>query len=362
MARQIPKTGSKLISAPSHLQPKANFLGKVIVTGGSGFIGRNTIPVLIEQGYEVIAWARSSKTADYWQQLGVRVEIGDLSEIASLKYANESVTAIIHLGGIVAPNSRAETFAANVDTTESIVNGISRWQTPPRFVFVSSLAASGACINEVPRREVDPCQPRSIYGQSKAAAEKALATFADRVPISIARPPGVFGPWDRNLLTLFQSVRWRINLVGISRRFRYSFVHAQDLAYGLIAVLRSGKHLIGADDTSAQGIYFLADPQGVSFVELANMIANSLDIGPPVHVTVPSPICHAVATLSQFYGQIRNQPVYLNRDKMREAVAGSWVCNSSRANEELGFAVTRKLSDRIIDTADWYRKQNWIAK
>jgi nucleoside-diphosphate-sugar epimerase len=344
------------------LQQKANFLGKVIVTGGSGFIGRNVIPGLIEQGHEVIAWARSPQTAEFWQQRGVRVEIGDLSDIASSKYASECISTIIHLAAIVAPNSRAETFAANVDTTERIVNGVSRWQTPPRFLFVSSLAASGPCINEVPRREIDPCQPRSIYGESKAAAEKMLATFADRVPISIARPPGVFGPWDRNLLTLFQSVRRRINLVGISQQFRYSFVHVQDLAAGLVAILSSGKNLIAGDDKNAQGIYFLADPQAVTFVELANMIADSLAINPPFHITVPSPVCHAVATLSQFYGQVRKRPTYLNRDKMREAVAGSWVCDPSRASDELGFTVARKLSNRIIDTADWYRQQNWIAK
>ena len=344
------------------MQPKANFLDRVIVTGGSGFIGRNAIQALIDSGYDVTAWSRSSKTAQFWQQRGVHVETGALAELGSQKYAKDRISAIIHLAGIVAPNSRDETFAVNVGTTGEIVAGLSRWQTPPRFVFVSSLAASGPCVDGVPRKEVDTCQPRSIYGQSKAAAESLLATFADRVPISIVRPPGVFGPWDRNLLTLFQSVRWRLNLVGISKQFRYSFVHAEDLAAGLITVLKSGKTLLSPADKNAQGIYFLADPQSVTFVELANLIADSLATRPPFHLTIPAPICHAVAAVSQFYGQLRKQPTYLNRDKMREAVAGSWVCDPSRAAEELGFTVAKTLANRIIDTADWYRQQNWIAK
>lgn len=349
------------------MQPKANFLDRVIVTGGSGFIGRNTIQALIASGYDVTAWSRSEKTTQFWQQQGVRAQTGDLAEIGSAEYAQNRTSTIIHLAGIVAPNSRDETFAVNVDKTRQIVERLSRWQTPPRFIFVSSLAASGPCVDGVPRKESDPCNPRSIYGQSKAAAEAMLTEYADRVPISIVRPPGVFGPWDRNLLTLFQSVSWKLNLVGISKQFRYSFVHVDDLAAGLIAVMKSGRTLVSRTlvsgaDKDATGIYFVSDPQSVTFVELANMIADSLAVRAPLHLTVPSPICHVVANVSQWYGQLRKQPTYLNRDKMREAVAGSWVCDPSRAADELGFSVAKSLSNRIIDTAHWYRQQNWIAK
>jgi len=334
-------------------------LEQVIVTGSSGFIGRNVVAALQAAGHNVIAWSRNACSQGYWRQREVQFETGDLSQVGSSRYEHQGVTAIVHLAGVVSPRSREETFAVNVEKTRQIVSQLVHWSTPPRFVYISSLAASGPCVDDQPRKETDRCEPRSIYGESKAAAEAMLATFADRLSVSVVRPPGVFGPWDRNLLTLFNTVQWRLNLVGISKRYRYSFVHVEDLASGIIAVLEKGATLAVTEGSDAKGIYFLTDSQPVTFVELGNLAAKAMGLPVPVSVTMPAPVCHAVARIAECYGRVTGTSTYLNRDKMREAVAGSWICDATRAADELQFSVAKPLEQRLKDTVQWYRQQGW---
>jgi len=336
------------------------YLGQVIVTGSSGFIGRNVVTALQAAGHNVIAWSRNACSQEYWRQQDVRLETGDLSEVGSARMARQGVTAIIHLAGVVAPHSRDEAFGVNVEKTRQIVSQLVHWNTPPRFLYISSLAASGPCVNERPRKETDRCEPRSIYGESKAAAEAMLSTFADRLSVSVVRPPGVFGPWDRNLLSLFNTVRWRLNLVGISKQYRYSFVHVEDLVNGIIAVLNQGASLSGTENNDAEGIYFVSDSQPMGFVELGNMTARAMGLSDPLSITVPAVVCHAVARVAESYGRLSGTSTYLNRDKMREAVAGSWLCDPSRAAQELRFSVAKPLAERIEETVQWYRQQGWL--
>ena len=58
--------------------------------------------------------------------------------------------------------------------------------------------------------------------------------------------------------------------------------------------------------------------------------------------------------------RLRGRPYIFNFDKVREARAGSWTCSSQTIRGELGFRPQAPLPDRLRQTADWYRGQNWL--
>ena len=337
---------------------------QVLITGATGFIGCNMVAQLLAENLEVVAWVRKKPSNPLFDSQGVEFRIGSLNEAAAHIRKTEGITAVIHLAAVVSPYSRAKTFETNVDGTRSLAKECSRRVNPPKFIYVSSLSASGPSVNGQPRLESDECWPRSLYGDSKYSAEQGLRSLANDLPISIVRPPAVFGAWDRNLLQMFQMVRRKWNLIGISKRLRYSFVHAEDLTRGILSVVQRGQRLTNEKTDSSEdigkGIYFLTDPRPVTFEELGNMIAESLGVSRPWSIVMPGALCWSLAGLSDFGGRYFNIPTFLNLDKMREASAGSWICDSSKAAREIGFEVQANLQQRIEQTSSWYREHGWL--
>ena len=357
--------------------------GRILVTGSTGFVGRQMIAKLVQSQLNPVAWARSSVgsgTLPFDQD--IEIQVGSLSEAGDFIRKNPDIVAVIHLAAVVAPKHRSTAFETNVDLTCKLASEISKRTSPPVFIYVSSLAAGGPSPESHKRKESELAAPKSIYGESKLAAERALLKFADAVPISIVRPPGVFGPSDRNLFQLFRTVRAGWNFVGISKRFQYSFVHVDDLTSGILSVLERGKRLSVAESDSksvegsiqsnatsgstnsssvgSEGLYYIADPQPVTFVELADMVADAMGTRRPRHVTLPACACWPLALASEVGGRCLNVKTFLNIDKMREAVAGNWTCDTSKAASELEFTVAADLNQRVSETGKWYSENGWL--
>ncbi|MEZ6091756.1 MAG: NAD-dependent epimerase/dehydratase family protein [Pirellulaceae bacterium] len=325
---------------------------RALITGAGGFVGRNLVPALQTAGREPIAMVHSEQSTHFFKDLDVETIVADIRDVQRYRERVGQVDEIYHLASVVAPRKAELAFDVNVHGTKLLAECIARSMSPARMIYVSSLSASGPVVGEHARRESDTPSPVSIYGKSKRAAEQELIALAQRAPISIVRPPGIFGPWDRNLLAMYQSIRKRVNVIGISRRYRYSFVHVDDLTDGLIRVADQGKRLDATTLDAGGGIYFISDPTPITFEELGNMIARSLDRPTPFHLTVPSTICWSVAFCADMASRLTGRRVYLNIDKMREARAGSWYCDVSKARDELRFEVSRPLEDRVVKRGD----------
>ncbi len=331
----------------------------VLVTGATGFIAQTLIPSLMVRGVEVTALARKPEKWPQPKEFSPRWIAGDMRDLSAVKRAVGTVEGIYHLAAATACPSLKRARTVNVGGVENLIQAVRDRETPPRLVYVSSLAVAGKIANQGVT-ETEDCLPVSNYGKTKYEAEQILRSHARDVPATIVRPPCVFGPWDRNLFPLFQAVGKGWNLSAGSAKHRFSFLHVDDLTAGLQAAMRRGSTIENPDDRENSGVYYLADPDPVSFVQIAEWIRPLFGRKSVRTVVLPFSLCWGIAAVSEGWGRITGGVPFLDRDKIREAKVGSWVCLANRAEKELGFHPSEDLKTRLKNTFDWYLERGWI--
>ena len=332
-------------------------MARALVTGARGFIGQRLVRALIDRETRVVCLDRTPATRDALSGLDVERVTSDIRDGATISRAMRGVEWVFHLAAATAPRTLAESRAVNVEGTRTMATVAAGQSRPPVFVYVSSLAAAGPSHTMV--CESSPCQPVSCYGRAKREAEQVLESFADRLSVTIVRPPCVFGRGDRNLLRLYKLIRrgWELHA---HPGYQYSFLHVDDLVAGLIAAATIGRRLQPPPNEEHAGVYFLADPQPVTFPELSAMIARCLDCPRVRHVRVPHTVAWVAAALGEVMQVVTRRQVYVNRDKVREAYAGSWMCDPARAGREWGFAPADSLAERLTQTRRSFEADGWL--
>jgi nucleoside-diphosphate-sugar epimerase len=344
-------------------------MSKVLVTGATGFIGQHLARALIERGDEVTALKRKSSRVEALEQLGVKLVEGDVTDAESLRAAVAGADVLFHLAGLTTAFNLAAFLKVNEQGTRNVMEACAARTNPPVVVHVSSIAAAGPSRPGKPHTEDGPSAPVSNYGRSKRAGEIAAQAFADRLPLTIVRPPIIFGPGDRAVLEIFKPIRrFGIHLVPGYRRNLFSLLYVADLVSGLL-VAADGGHRVCSDRIHAvadgennenQGYYYLAHDEPPSYADLGRLIGRALGRRRTLCIPTLMPIVWLTAATSDLVGRMRGRPAVFNLDKAREAAAGSWSCSAERAKRELGWSCAADLPARLKETADWYRRERWL--
>lgn len=240
----------------------------VLVTGGTGFVGLNLIPVLRRKGHRVRVVVRDRSPTD---RLPERVETveADLRQPETLADSLDWCDAVIHLAQLSPADGAAppELVSANVRATESLFELSVAHDVSP-FVFTSTIYA---------HPEI-PSPPPSAYERSKRRAEEAIADRGSESRLAIVYPTFIFGPRDYRLSRFEYFRRVQSNPVLVPPLYpstRFNVVHVRDVA-------RSIAHCL-ADGTDTRHV--VSGPN-VSSVQLHRKIAKTVA---GKHVVVPVP-------------------------------------------------------------------------
>lgn len=319
---------------------------RVLVTGGTGFIGSFVVEALLRANHQVHCLVLPGEDCQWLKGLKVEIHYGDLRYIDSLYDAVKGLDHIYHLAGVKTAWNEESYFAINLGGTKNLFEACLKTNKSfKRFIYISSQAAAGPSFDGHRVTEEDPCRPITAYGRSKRAAEEYLQDHFDRIPITILRPALAYGPRDTDVWTFFKIVKRGLMLKIYQREQYFNFIHVADLTRGIILAGEHGK---------ANGqIYFITSQERYTWTEITQAVWRILGKR-GMQISVPLPVLQFVLGVVKFYMRLRNQPVTLINDKARELLQPYWLCSGEKAKRELGFVPQITLEEGLAETLRWY--------
>ncbi|MCK4384806.1 MAG: NAD-dependent epimerase/dehydratase family protein, partial [candidate division Zixibacteria bacterium] len=256
------------------------------------------------------------------------------------------------VAGLTKAKSQEEYFEANYQGTKNLIE-VCFEDNPKikRFVYISSQAAVGPGKDGKPLDETSPCNPITDYGKSKLQGEKIVTEYSSKLPVTIIRPPAVYGPRDSDILGFFKVANKRLKTLFGRGESYISLCYVQDLVEGIILAAESPK-AIGQ-------IYFIADDQIYSWREAFRLITQVLN-KKAITLRIPRPFLFTVAFISENIFTLLGKPALINMQKVREITQKYWLCDVSKAKKELGFSPKYKLEEGARKTVRWYKEKGWL--
>ncbi|VVB99054.1 GDP-L-fucose synthase [uncultured archaeon] len=234
----------------------------ILVTGATGFIGRNLVPMLLAKKEKIRVVTRNMAGLQMIPGIAETLE-GDLRDENFSDMAVKGCSAVIHLAAAIKSKSPEEGFEANVKITGNLVNSAKKYGTK-KIVFLSSDAVMQ--------------KHRDTYGITKEAAEGIVRKFRNHV---ILRATIVYGKGDsKNLRAISGHIKkWPIVVMPCSGKGKIQPISVEDLSAYIIASLGPG----------VSGTYIAAGGDKMTIREVVEKLMTAMGQKKPV-VFLPSAV------------------------------------------------------------------------
>lgn len=312
---------------------------KVLLTGGTGYLGRAIAQALAERGHDVVLFARTASRAVRDGVPGVAFD-GDVRDAAGLRQAAGGCDALCHSAALVTVwrRKRSEFDAVNVGGLRNALDaaagcGITRIVYTSSFLALSPSTPGASAA----RRGND-------YQRTKTDAERLAAEAADRgAPLVRLYPGVIYGPGvnsEGNLVGRMVADHLRGRLPGIIGAERiWSFAYVDDVAHAHVSALESGhpgrSYALGGENLPQIGLF-----------EVVRELT-----GRPLPRRVPLTVGYIVGTLEELRARVTNATPLLTRGTL-EVLRHDWALDSEPAVRELHYGITplRRGIERLLQS------------
>ena len=309
---------------------------KILVTGATGFIGKQLSDVLTNSGHEV---RNTSRLLDPNSSTTREMIICDLESADNLDQLTTGCDAIVHLAGRAhvmsddPSTSESLYVSANVDVTKKLAQSASRTGVK-RMILMSSIKVNGESTTiDTPFTSHDTPNPQDPYGRSKTQAEQALwdVTAMSGLEGVVIRPPLVYGPGVRaNFASLIGIVGRGLPLPLGSIQNKRSFVSLDNLVDLISISLQS--------PNAAGNTFLVSDGHDLSTPELIRSIASALDQSPMLF-PFPSALLKLAATAT-------------GKRSAYDRLCGSLTVDIALTKQKLSWSPPCTVQDSLQRTVD----------
>jgi nucleoside-diphosphate-sugar epimerase len=332
-------------------------LTQVLVSGGTGFLGRHLVKALRGRGHAVRVLSRADPSSldarTELEGLGAEVVAGDLLDGSSVRAAVAGARVVFHLAGrLLEPGVPEQVYQGlHVEGTRHLLDACRGSSGLQAVVHCSTTGVLGP-TGRTPAGEDAPPRPSNVYERTKAEGERIALEAAGRhaLPLCVARPALVYGPGDRHLAGWFRAIRSGVyRVVGRGDSLLHP-VYVSDVVEGLLRC---------ADPGRPRGrVYHLVGPRPMPIGDLAAAIAFAVQ-RPLPRTHLPRALAYATAAVLERLPGVEPARLPLTRNRVA-FMTESRAYSGSRSQVDLGVAPRVELRRGLAQTVEWYRSEGLL--
>lgn len=325
----------------------------VLVTGATGFTGRNLVKKLAEAGLKIAAVARKSSDISPLDGLPITWFRGEVYDQGLIGEAARGQRYIFHVAAAFrdAKSSYQDYWNVHVQSTRLLAEAAAANPDFRRLIQVSTIGVHGH-IAQPPADESAPFAPDDDYQRTKLEAELWLKDFAsaNNLDHTVIRPCGIYGPGEKRFLKLFKMATGPFFPLLGQGKCLVHLVHVDDLTNAMI---------IAATHPAARGQAFIAGAnEAIATADIAGIVARHFHVKNRVIRLPITPFFWAGALCEAICKPLRIEPPIYRRRVAFYAKDRSFSVVKMR--DLLGYQPRHDNGSGLIATADWYVEKGWM--